>query len=548
MVLLSASVKLNQWLGPALLKWGIRARIALARGVLRDQPWADALCGITIAQKLIQVEVHDETKVLVRAAMQKKTTPTRTPNEGLHERNNEEDEEEVIRLRVLERYLRPALVPTEQWSDVRSWQFHSRLQKWLRSEYLIAKHGASIRAAFQTFPVLRQSPQLGGGNGSKSTATTTKSPANSNNSNLLSTNSFLDLFTTDKIDQVDDGSSGKLPHSTLVTKAFGMSQWNPSKDIAGTRADMVRIAEQLNGSVVELRGGNVAVSFIPDNADLSQLSLGDILEIAGCHVLQCGPLNALCEEADIYQFWTRDYVEQLGRYLLKRSLSFDSAKETVILDVGAGDGVLAQLLRDFLDKERASSSVGTKEPFNRKKARDPKGKRVNRTLGREPASKAIPIVVASDDGTWGISPLANVECRSVQEAVETYASDANDKHVIVLCSWMPMNEDWTSIFRKHRVKEYILIGECDDGQCGDNWKTWSNPNHLLEDFPDPIDDPKLHIGKATEEAAAPATLAMHLTEGYDRYDLDELVHHQFSRYDCRTSKTGKTVSFRLRDP
>ena len=60
MVLLSLSTKLNQWLGPFLLRQGIKARYAAAGGILRDNLLADTFCLLPVAQKLIQVEAHDE--------------------------------------------------------------------------------------------------------------------------------------------------------------------------------------------------------------------------------------------------------------------------------------------------------------------------------------------------------------------------------------------------------------------------------------------------------------------------------------------------------
>ncbi|KAL2642051.1 hypothetical protein R1flu_009638 [Riccia fluitans] len=42
-----------------------------------------------------------------------------------------------------------------------------------------------------------------------------------------------------------------------------------------------------------------------------------------------------------------------------------------------------------------------------------------------------------------------------------------------MVSWMPMGVDWTAPMRTTvSVLEYILIGEMDDGICGDPWLTW----------------------------------------------------------------------------
>ena len=38
-----------------------------------------------------------------------------------------------------------------------------------------------------------------------------------------------------------------------------------------------------------------------------------------------------------------------------------------------------------------------------------------------------------------------------------------------------MGRDWTRAFRKcPSVREYILLGEADDGSCAHNWFTWGN--------------------------------------------------------------------------
>ena len=39
---------------------------------------------------------------------------------------------------------------------------------------------------------------------------------------------------------------------------------------------------------------------------------------------------------------------------------------------------------------------------------------------------------------------------------------------IVLCSWMPSGQDWTPTWRKARVAEYILLGECNDESASYN--------------------------------------------------------------------------------
>jgi hypothetical protein len=523
MVLLSLSTKLNQWLGPFLLRQGIKARYAAAGGILRDNLLADTFCLLPVAQKLIQVEAHDEAKAQVL-----KQASTQQPNV---------DDEAVTRIRVLESYLRPALVKNERWSDVRRWQFHSRLVKWARTEFLLAKYGGVIRNALHSFPTIRKSPQLAG--------SSLLQPGGAAAS-LLAGKLPFDLFEDDHVDE-REGGTAKLPLSSLLTKAFGMNDWKLTKDEKAAQKEVARIAAKLGGTVIEIRGGSISIAHIPDDADVSKLSLEEILEVVGGHVMQCGPFNALCEDAGVYQFWTRDYVEQVGRYLLQRAAT--THRETVILDVGAGDGLLVQLLRDFFENERERSTVTEPPSLNRSS----RGRKSVRSPQRKAPSSNIPTIVASDNGTWGVSQKANVEQLSVQEAIDEYtANNGDNKQVIVLCSWMPMHEDWSAIFRSGDVDEYILIGECDDGQCGDNWETWGNPWHLVDDFDHEfaLTESSAAIDPSrtgTEEMAHVKDVTPpYVIDGYKRRDLDELSPYQFSRFDCRSSKSGKTVSFRRR--
>jgi hypothetical protein len=527
MVLLTASARLNQWLGPHLLRWGIYLRYSLAGGIIRDNPRADVLCGLPVAQKLIQIEVHDESKAQVIAEAKKNSYFT-------------EQDEASARIRVFERYLRPALIPNEKWSDVRKWQFHSRLIKWVRAEFLVAKYGSSVRRIFKSFPALRKSPQFGG----------QRLPTNGSSSSWMTGKFPFDLFTVEDSSNPKEMENciAKLPYSTLVAKAFGMSDWRHTKDLVASREHMVRIAKQLDGSVLELRGGNVAVARIPDTASLADLSFEEVLEVAGGHVMQCGPFNALCEEVGIHQLWTRDYVEQLGRYILQRSKAMPNGNNVVVLDVGAGDGILAEMLRDYFNADLDRCVV--KEPASRNRA-NRKGMPTPREMPK--VQSKIPTVVASDSGAWNISPIGNVKRHTVQEAVDSYAA-LFGYSVIVLCSWMPMNEDWSATFRKSDVEEYILIGECDDGQCGDNWETWGNPKHLLDDIDSALDssEESFSVGRAeyaqnpVDSDKACVILAPYLVDGYERHDLDFALH-QFSRFDCQMSKFGSTVSFRRRN-
>ena len=48
--------------------------------------------------------------------------------------------------------------------------------------------------------------------------------------------------------------------------------------------------------------------------------------------------------------WTEEYVHGLGDYLLERASEFDG--DTIVLDVGAGDGLLIHFLNEFVDLQK----------------------------------------------------------------------------------------------------------------------------------------------------------------------------------------------------
>jgi hypothetical protein len=387
MVFLTLSSKLNQWLGPFLLKQGLTLRHKLGGGVYRDSRFLDAITLLPLSQKLISIEHYHEGQEAVKDGSEKELSSSE------------------LRVRILEGYLRRALVPNDQWRDVTRWQFNQRFLKWARAEYLQAKYGDELRLSLEAFPEIIQSPQLG----SRRTSGLTKF-----------------LVTGNR--KLPSSPKQSLPSSSIVKKALGLTDWTIQKNHRATGADMRRLCKQLDGNLMELYGGAIRFADISPEADVSDLSLPELLELASGHVTQCGSFNALCEHMDAYQLWTQDFVDTLGAYLAKRTGSF-SEGQTIVVDVGAGDGLLAQALTDYFEQQQTAG----------------------------------PTVVATDNGSWKIAHQAQVQTMSVEEAMENYAP--NDRwQVIVLCSWMPLGEDWSNLFRSSRVDEYILIGECDDGQ------------------------------------------------------------------------------------
>jgi hypothetical protein len=114
-----------------------------------------------------------------------------------------------------------------------------------------------------------------------------------------------------------------------------------------------------------------------------------------------------------------------------------------------------------------------------------------------------------------------------------------------------MGVDWTSLFRQYQVDEYILIGECDDGTCGDNWSTWGNQEYVSDDLVVKdlweafAEDSAKEASNVEEDPnTMTSTPPPYLVDGYERIDKTSWAPFQFSRFDCSISKMGKTVVFR----
>ena len=136
------------------------------------------------------------------------------------------------------------------------------------------------------------------------------------------------------------------------------------------REGMVPLAKRLGGYVLEQSSTRASKeddgddfssatllnhAEIPPEADLTNLSLEEVLEVAGAQVQECGPFNTVCEEAGIYQLWTQEFVHHLGDYLWERHQTFQqqsTRQPTMILDIGAGDGLLTHYLEEYLEKSK----------------------------------------------------------------------------------------------------------------------------------------------------------------------------------------------------
>ncbi|BBN02965.1 hypothetical protein MPTK1_2g19690 [Marchantia polymorpha subsp. ruderalis] len=136
-----------------------------------------------------------------------------------------------------------------------------------------------------------------------------------------------------------------------------------------------------------------------------------------------------------YEVFTKEHVQGLANYLLLQAAEYN-VLVLEVLEVGAGSGRLSHHLNRYLDQISLSSK------------------------------DCVVHVTASDSGERGLNgPNVNLE--------DALVSVTERSPHIVLVSWMPMGVDWTAHMRATpSVLEYILIGEMDDGICGDPWLTW----------------------------------------------------------------------------
>jgi hypothetical protein len=523
MLFATITKKLNRLIAPPLLKYGLTARYVLTQGIVKDTPFLDYLLLLPFSQALLSIEIQEiakerrigqiqaQNKVpsffdkFVDRVWDKYLEPLSFPSDNNGTTNKYCSDNP--RFDAFQEYIRPILTPTNQWSDIERYRFNQRFIKWLRSEYLICKYEPDIRDALKTFTQLKVTPMLG----QKSSLT----------GNVL--RSFVGKTNAQR------GDFAPLPNASTLDKAFDMKGWNKTKSTNSEYHHMSDIVQRIGGHLEKIPRSSVQIANVPLDASVKDLSTEEILEVSSCHVSSCNAFNALCEEGGIYEFWTQEYVSALANYLLVRCNDFDGP--TVIVDVGAGDGILVHFLNQYIRGERSN---GFKNG-NNMKVMKPSPPRKKET--------ALPTIVATDDGSWKIHPKANVERLSVSEALQKY--NPFDKHgkrrhqLIVICSWMPMGIDWTQEMRDNNVDEYILIGECDDGNCGDNWLTFGNP-----DFKDELFTTRLDESFSDGEVASSSVTVPYEMDGFVRQDLEDLSLLQYSRFDSKVSGSSKTVSFR----
>ena len=535
----------------------------------------------------VQMEVQRrwDAKQQRRQQRQQHRFVARDVKETIQQHDNLGEDEDLIelgekRVQYLEQYIRPALLPTKSWADLNRPLFthHSRIQhanyhsfvRWIRGEYLIAKYGLFVQRAVRQFPELRDDAAG------------------------LSSEGVV-VGTNLEGEEVELPLERILPSVNTVREAFGMQDWSRRKVPFASWVEDKNSDDNNNGE-----------------SNISDLSIEQIVHqhLEG-QIAHSGPLNAFFEmrrREDSYELWTREYIFGLSQYLLERieemdrqyysarkaitaksqAFPFDTIAEqipsieTIILDVGAGDGRLVYFLRRAMEEIVSSkNNHSTPSPVvNIQRKHDNRKNHVPKspisaassisTLTKSQHTSNLPTLIATDDGSWRAPTYNNkhiqVEKLSVADALAKYGpkssmpnSEQNKEEtftrLIVLCSWMPPGQDWTAGFRQSTksvdtdmvqgskrgeggegfVEEYILIGECDDGSCGHNWYTWGNP--IFSPF-------NQHCDERRSERIP--LMAPYVEDGYIRFDLEDLSLFQFSRFDCKRSSESKTVSFRRR--
>lgn len=176
----------------------------------------------------------------------------------------------------------------------------------------------------------------------------------------------------------------------------------------------------------------------------------------------------------VFEVFNRTHVNALAAYIVDTGY-------TSVLEVGAGDGRLAKYLSEAIHRV-----------FRRRKEKGAHPRQIR--------------VMATDNGSWNIETVFPVERLDLVGALKKY-----DPELVIWC-WMPIG-DWTYLIRRHpSVREYILIGEAEGGECG-NADTW-NP-------------------------------ALFEADGFTRHDLEDISRYQLARNDTDPAHSrSRTVSFR----
>jgi len=487
-----------------------------------DNPLLDSICLLPIAQKMISIEIHDDMMTLDQERREKTKERTKLDEyadqfwEKLFGKDDEDSDDKNSNMSPLlqsfEDYVFSALFPHSVWGDRHRWQFNHRFVMWLRKEFLIAKYGQELRDTLKQYPNLK-----------------------------------YDYYHRDYVHNSETTSAQTmipdkdLPSKKQVIQAFQLQKWSREQNDNDQQQIMIDLTKSLGGYVSNIHH-SLQIPILPDHTKLYDLTLEQLLELTGAHVSNCGVFNLYCEQGNIYELWTQDYIDELAKYLVDRTMNAwkKDEKETLILEVGAGDGTLSKHLRKSFermdDQKRQTQRIrNTVLNKNKKTRKVKKGiKNVPSFMNDSLHEFMIPKLITTDDGSWNIKTKSSgVEKMNVHQALEKYAqNNVKDRQIIVLCSWMMKGVDWTIDFRASDVDEYILIGESDDGCCGHNWNTWGNLDFIdIEEG----DEKVKNVGNAKPP---------YEVDNFERIDLEDLSKLQFSRYDSVSSRSSNTVSFR----
>eukprot|EP00946_MAST-07B_sp_MAST-7B-sp1_P000133 g133.t1 len=374
------------------------------------------------------------------------------------------------------------LLPTGTWADIIGWSQNDRFRAVARLEFLRSRYAKTerYRRAEEVF--------MDGGGG--------KLRAD----RLPTRRQLISVFGMEDWNW-SDGAAALSTSSGIASKRTQNLEDLRKNEITQTRVRVVDGGYDLT-SPIRLRGkGHHPVRDTCDSDGVPLWDLEDVLEAGGCCVHGRSEFNLFSEENQMYEVFTREYVDTLvdtiigikGRRHGERDGSM--ARDFVVVEIGAGTGALSHHMRRRLYELEHKGVAGVKSID----------------------------VIATDSGSWkldgGDFP---VEPYNVKEALERLKPD------LVITSWMPAGEDWTKDFRRAAIPDYLLIGEADDGCTGHNWLTWGNKAYM---------EAKDHERKI----GGRSIVAPFAEDGYKRTDLQDLAQLQLQRYDCKMAPNQSTT-------
>ena len=216
----------------------------------------------------------------------------------------------------------------------------------------------------------------------------------------------------------------------------------------------------------------------------------------------------------VLEVLTQEFVGALGDYLNKRCIALGASESDplTILEIGARDGRLTHFLGQY------NGSTGQV------------GMRLVATDGRK---------------TNFQSPLP-------LERIELEGALAKYEPTIVVASWLPSGVDVTQAIRGcPLVDEYVLIGEPDEGCCGDHWLPWGKsdsrkPERWQYDNDDGTFDQGAY-NDALDVYSRMYKTPPYVKDGFIRTDLDFISRTQKCMFDypgVQGPSLSSTVSFR----